>query len=172
MTAEWPETRTPLRRWASRALAPAVAVALVMAPGIARAGSGDDRSGAGDPDQMIAEARGLEQKIVEFWNARKWDEYAALYEDDALAIPPNHEPIQGNKTIAEFYKSVRDATGEIEGGTETFRAIVSGDLVDMVGKYSAYSGRLRFTTHEVYRRQPDGSLKMATDMFGFRDPGQ
>lgn len=159
-----------LRRWLTRTVVPVAAVVLVVAPGIARAGSGDGGQGASDRDPMVVEAMRMDQKAVQLWNDRKWDEFAATYTEDAIAVPPNHEPIRGGKAIAEYYESLRDAIGELEGGTEAFRASASGNLVSIVAKYSGRSGQLRFTGHELYERQPDGSLKMGVDMVGLRDP--
>jgi hypothetical protein len=87
-------------------------------------------------------------------------------------VPPNHEPLRGRAAIAEFYKGLRDVAGELEGGAETRRGRASGNLVSVVGKYSVYSGRVRFTSHELFKRQPDGSLKYVVDMYGNRDPQQ
>jgi ketosteroid isomerase-like protein len=171
--SEQQTTKAPVRRWLTRTLVvPVAAVVLAVAPGIALAGSGDGGTGASDHDPKVAEAVGMQEKIAEYWNARQWDRYAALYEDDAIALPPNHEPIYGNTNIAAFYAGVRDVAGEIAGhGTYRATASGNGDLVAVVGNYSSYSGQLSYTTHEVWRRQPDGSLKMHIDMFGLRHPG-
>ena len=153
-------------------LVASAAVVLLMGPGIAGTGSGTASAGATNDDQMVAEAMRLDQKAVQFWNERKWDEFEALYGQDAIGVPPNHEPLRGGKAIVGYYKGIRDATGELEGGTETWRGTASGNLVSVVGKYSAYSSRLRFTSHELFERQPDGSLKLVVDMVGLRDPEQ
>ena len=126
---------------------------------------------ASSGDQMIAEAMRLDQKFVQLWNDRKWDELGvSIYAEDALAIPPNHEPIRGRVAIVEYWASVRDTYGEMAGGTETLRASASGNLVSLVGKYSFYTGRIRAVTHELFERQPDGSLKCTVDMPGLSDP--
>jgi ketosteroid isomerase-like protein len=130
------------------------AVMSLVAPGIAGAGSGESsRTGAGDQDPMVAEAMRMDQRAVQLWNERKWDEFAATYTEDAIACPPNHEPIRGGKAIAEYYKGVRDALGELEGGTETLRATASGTVVSLLSQFSAYSGRIRVSAHELYERQ-------------------
>lgn len=33
-----------------------------------------------------------------------------------------------------------------------------------------HGGKLRFTAHELFVRQPDGSMRCAVKMVGFRDP--
>ena len=115
----------------------------------------------------------MDQRFVQLWNASTLDEMVQFwYADDAVVIPPNHEPFTGHAAILAYYKGLRDTLGELEGGTETFRASSSGSLVSLVGKYSFRSGKLRFTSHELLQREPDGSLKGVVDMFGFRDPMQ
>jgi len=172
------DERTPGRRadgWMTWSLLAFAAGLLLVAPGTAAAGggrgSGSDVAAMSTDDQMIAEASRLDQKFVELYNARKWDELGAVYyAEDAIAAPPNHEPIQGRAAIVDFYRAGRDTFGELEGGTETWRASSSGKLVSLVGKFSAYSGHVRVTSHGLFERQPDGSLKCTVDMFGFRDP--
>jgi ketosteroid isomerase-like protein len=157
------------RRLTGTLVACAAAVFLV-APGVAGAGSGENSTGPSDREKMVAEAMRMDQKAVQLWNERRWDEFAATYAEDAIACPPNHEPIRGGKAIAEYYKGVRDVLGELEGGTETLRATASGTVVSLLSQFSAYSGRVRVTAHELYERQADGSLKLAHDMFAFRVP--
>jgi ketosteroid isomerase-like protein len=169
MALEEQTTSRPIRRWLIGTFSACAAVAVLLAPGIARAGSGESSGGASDQNQMVAGAVRTEQTIVRLWNEKKWDELAVQYTDDAIGVPPNHEPIHGGKAIAEYYRSLRDTAGELEGGTQWFRVQSSGDVVSLVGKYSIYSGRVRVTSHELYERQPDGSMKLAVDMFGYRD---
>lgn len=162
-------------RWATATLAAFAALLWVVEPGAAGAGSGEGGSGhtaaMSTEGQMAADAMGLERKFVQLWNDKQWDELGTTYyADDALLVPPNHEPIRGRAAIIEYFKASRDAFGDIEGGTETFRATASGDLVSLVGQYSAHSGKARITAHELYARQPDGALRCIVDMFGFRDP--
>ena len=43
-------------------------------------------------------------------------------------------------------------------------------MTSVVGNYAAYNGGMRFTSHEAFQRQADGTLRVIVDMFGFRDP--
>ncbi|MGH9011276.1 MAG: YybH family protein, partial [Acidimicrobiia bacterium] len=152
-------------RWGLRILLAVAAVSLLAAPGIA--GAGDINS----DDRLVAEAMRLDQMFVELFNARKWDELGTTYyAEDAIAAPPDHEPIQGREAIIQYMRDSRDALGELQNGPDTFKASVSGNIVSLVAKYSGYSGRVRAVAHELFERQPDGSLKCTVDMFGFRDP--
>jgi ketosteroid isomerase-like protein len=96
---------------------------------------------------------------------------AGYLTEDALMLPPNHEPIRGHQTILAYFKSLRDAVGEFDTGDSLIRATSSGDnSVSWVGQFSFHDGKLRVTTHELFLRQPDGSMRCAVKMVGFRDP--
>ena len=100
--------------------------------------------------------------------AGDWDELGAIYEEDAVLLPPNSKPIRGRAAIVEYLKGLRDATGEGTCG-EPARVTASGDLVALVsGACSGHSGALRVNVHELYARQPDGSLRYRFDMFGLQ----
>ena len=92
------------RRWV-RILLAAAAVVFILAPGIAGAGAGT--GGATDDDaQMVADAKLAESAIIAGYNDKKWDELRALYSEDALLLPPNHEPVQGRNAIIEYFQGI------------------------------------------------------------------
>jgi ketosteroid isomerase-like protein len=155
-------------RWATRILLAVGSVFLLAAPGIAGAGNS---SGDGE-DPMVAEATRLDRAFVELFNARKWDELGTTYyAEDAIAVPPSHEPVRGRAAIIDYMRGARDAFGDIEVGP-AHKTSASGNLVSIVGNYEGQHGAIRATSHELFERQPDGSLKCTIDMFGFRDPGR
>lgn len=167
MTQDQGTTSKRDRRWLTRSLTASAALVVVIASGIDRAGSdpGTAESSHRDP---IAEATAVQHMVIEHYNGRKWDELGALYLEDAIAIPPNREPIRGRAAIVEYWRSVRDTLGEGQCG-EALEGTVSGNLVALVSRScSAYSGRLGITAHELYERQADGSLRLKFDMFGLR----
>ena len=130
----------------------------------------DDEAGS-DAAAMVAEAVRMDQMFVDLYNARKFEELGArYYAEDAMALPPNHEPIQGGAAIAEYFRENRDSLGEAEFGGTPLRSSASGDLVSIVVEYSGHQGRLRVVAHETFERQADGSLLNVHDAFGFRDP--
>jgi len=150
-----------------RLLAGAAAV-LILAPGIAGAGAGT----GGDTDddaQMVADAKVAESAIVAGYNDKKWDELRALYSEDALLLPPNHEPVQGRDAIIEYFKSIRDVTGEIDDGLEYLRVKGSGNFAVLAGKITMHSGRVRMTYNDLYERQPDGSVLLVLNQIAFRE---
>ena len=155
-----------MRMWVAPVVL-AVTVAIVPLAPVPGAAS----EGRAEVTGIVAEALRMEQRFVQLFNDRNFDELGTYYyAEDAIAVPPNHEPIRGRAAIIEYFKGSRDAFGEIEVDTNAHRATTNGDLVSLVGKYFAHAGKLRVTSHEVYQRQADGSLKCVVDMFGFRDP--
>lgn len=124
-------------------------------------------------DPMVAETRQVIDVFVQRWNENKLEELVeAHYVEDAIVMPPNHEPIRGRAAILEFFKGVRNVLGEFDEGDYLMSAKTSGNLVSWAGQYNFRGGKIRFVTHELYERQPDGSLRNTVDMFGYRDPGK
>jgi uncharacterized protein (TIGR02246 family) len=90
---------------------------------------------------------------------------AELYADDALLLPPDHEPIHGREAIVEFWRQGTD-----EGlAVSTLRLEVNGDVAYLVGRYrlppteeeSADSGQYVL----CLKRQPDGAWKLTADIW-------
>ena len=166
--------RLSFRKWwivPTLAVVSTVGVPLAAASGANDAGKPGVRATAAE-DPMVTETRKLLDRFIELWNENKLDEMVAgHYVEDAVVLPPNHEPIHGRAAIAAFFKSVRDAAGKFDKGDYLIRATPSSDnTVSWVGQYNFHDGRLRFTSHELYVRQPDGSMRNTVDMFGYRDP--
>ena len=122
-------------------------------------------------DPMVTETRKLIDRFVRLWNEKEINELVAgHYIEDAVMLPPNHEPIRGRPAILAYIKSWRDVAGEFDKDHSLIRATPSGDTVSWVGQSSLRDGKLRITSHELFVRQPDGSMRSAVDMFGYRDP--
>ena len=153
------------RRWLGLTMSLACVAGLFAAPGIASAG--DDDAEKSDEEQ-IAVGVAMQHKFVEAYNAKAWDKVGALYAEDAIAIPPNHEPIKGRAAIVEYWKSVRDTVGEGKCG-EAMDGVASGKYVATVSRNcTAHSGSFGFTTHELVERGEDGTWRYKFDMFGLR----
>ena len=144
-----------------RILLASAATVLILAPGIALAGGGTGGS-TDDDAQMIADAKRTENAIVVAWNEKKWDELGPLYAEDAVVLPPNHDPVKGRAAIVEYYRGLRDALGEL-GGLEPVRDRANGRLADLVTRFTAESGHVRMIYQGLYERQPDGSVLLGVD---------
>ena len=150
----------------------AVLVPLLSVPAISTSlDSGHSHAAAAStsvPNEM--NARQLHKYWVTLWNENRWNELGELYAEDALIVPPNHEPIQGRKNIIDYWRVQRPVLGETEGGDDPFRVTTDQDLTSVVGKFFFVKRNVRITSHEFYQRQPDGRTELVVDMFGFRDP--
>jgi uncharacterized protein (TIGR02246 family) len=90
---------------------------------------------------------------------------AALYADDAVLLPPDHEPIQGREAIGAFWRQGTDEGLQVT----TLTVEVEGDLGYLVGRYNlpatdeepADSGKYVM----CLRRQRDGSWKLTADIW-------
>jgi len=152
----------------SRMLLASAAVVLVVVPGMAVAGTGT--GGASDDEAaLIAAAKQTEAAIATAINDKKWDALGALYAQDAVLLPPNHEPVVGRDAIVDFIRSIRDVVGKLDDAVDYVRVQASGNLASMAVTFSANSGHLRMTDAELYERQPDGSLVMVVETFAFRE---
>ena len=111
--------KTQLRRWW---VVPTLAVLTTAAVPLAAASSPGDAGRAGvraaaAEDPMVTETRKLIDRSVELWNEHKLDEMVAgHYVEDAVMLPPNHEPIRGRKAILAYLKPFRDVAGEYDSG--------------------------------------------------------
>jgi uncharacterized protein (TIGR02246 family) len=93
------------------------------------------------------------------------DALAALYADDAMLLPPDHEPIQGREAIGAFWRQGTDEGLEVT----TLAVEVDGDLGYSVGRYHlpptdeepADSGKFVM----CLKRQQDGSWKLTADIW-------
>lgn len=93
------------------------------------------------------------------------DALMELYAEDAVLLPPDHEPIQGREAIREFWRQGTDQGLEVS----TLRVNTDGKLGYLVGRY-----RLPATQDEpadsgkyvmCLQRQVDGSWKLTADIW-------
>jgi uncharacterized protein (TIGR02246 family) len=115
-----------------------------------------------------ADREGVEATVsryVEATNHGDAEALAALYDDDAVLLPPDHQPIRGRTAIGEFWSQGTDEGLEVT----TLRLDVEGDIGYLVGQYTlpeteqepADSGK----TVMCLRRQRDGSWKVTADIW-------
>lgn len=93
------------------------------------------------------------------------DALMKMYVEDAVLMPPDHEPIQGREAIGAFWRQGTDQGLEVS----TIRVDTDGRLGYMAGRY-----RLPATSDEpadsgkylmCLERQADGSWKLTADMW-------
>jgi uncharacterized protein (TIGR02246 family) len=82
----------------------------------------------GDSRQAIEAAV---RRYVEASNQGDADALASLYADDAMLLPPDHEPVRGRAAIGDFWRQGTDEGLEVT----TLTVEVEGDLGYLVGRY-------------------------------------
>jgi ketosteroid isomerase-like protein len=121
---------------------------------------------------FVAAARALDEVFVSHVNAGALDTLVdTYYAEDARVLPPHVPAVQGRGQIRELFREMLEAgLGHVT--RETLPLSVAGDLGYGVGSYTCATGQpgrepVRDTGKYllVYRRQADGSWKVAVDMF-------
>jgi ketosteroid isomerase-like protein len=97
---------------------------------------------------------------------------ASLYQPGARLLPPGAAVITGDDAVLDFWQRRIDA-GSDGGVLETVRRDEYGDVVVEEGRYGRRSGERLLDSGKylvVFRRQPDGSWRYATDMWNSDTP--
>ena len=123
----------------------------------------------GEAPALETASRGAIQATVDRYvaasNQGDAEALAELYADDAVLLPPDHEPIHGREAIVEFWRQGTDEGLEVS----PLRLEVNGDVAYMVGRY-----RLPPTEDEAadsgqyvlcLKRQADGAWKLTADIW-------
>lgn len=123
----------------------------------------------GPPPVLDAASRGAIEATVDQYvaasNEGDAEALAELYAEDALLLPPDHEPIHGREAIVDFWRQGTDEGLEVSA----LRLEVDGDVAYMVGRY-----RLPPTVEEAadsgqyvlcLKRQADGAWKLTADIW-------
>jgi uncharacterized protein (TIGR02246 family) len=105
------------------------------------------------------------QRYVEASNRGDAEGLASLYADDAVLLPPDHEPVRGRAAIGEFWRQGTDEGLEVT----TLTVEVDGNLGYLVGRYHlpatdeepADSGKYVM----CLKRQRDGDWKLTADIW-------
>jgi uncharacterized protein (TIGR02246 family) len=105
------------------------------------------------------------RRYVEASNKGDVTTLAGLYAEDAVLLPPDHEPIQGRDAIKAFWRQGTD-----EGLEVTNLAVeVSGNLGYLVGQYHLPATNEEPADSGKYvmclKRQRDGSWKVTADIW-------
>ncbi|MEP7104736.1 MAG: SgcJ/EcaC family oxidoreductase [Chloroflexota bacterium] len=120
------------------------------------------------PGGEIGARRDIEaavQRYVEASNRGDAEGLASLYADDAVLLPPDHQPVRGRAAIGDFWREGTDEGLEVT----TLTVEVDGNLGYLVGRY-----RLPATDEEpadsgkyvmCLKRQRDGAWKLTADIW-------
>jgi ketosteroid isomerase-like protein len=130
-----------------------------------------------DLDDFVAAARALDAAFVRHLNAGDLERLvAACYTEDALVLPPNLPLVRGRGQIRELFREMLEAGGG-NLTRETTPLHVDGSLGYGVGGFTFSTDHRGsepvYQTGKhllVYRRQADGTWKVAVDMFSSNLP--
>jgi uncharacterized protein (TIGR02246 family) len=142
--------------WAILARVPVVGLAL-----LAGCGQGSSPGEGGSRRDIEAAV----QRYVDASNQGDADALASLYADDAVLLPPDHEPVRGRAAIGDFWRQGTDEGLEVT----TLTVEVDGDLGYLVGRYHlpatdeepADSGKYVM----CLKRQRDGAWRLTADIW-------
>jgi uncharacterized protein (TIGR02246 family) len=156
-TGKYSKISARMTGWRATGWTVPLAVALV-----AGCGGGSARPSESGSRQAIEAAV---RRYVAASNQGDAEALAALYADDAMLLPPDHEPIRGREAIGAFWRQGTDEGLEVT----TLAVEVDGDLGYSVGRYHlpptdeepADSGKYVM----CLKRQRDGSWKLTADIW-------
>ena len=139
------------------------ALALVAIASCRPQGSDHAPASLSDADRQAIQS--VSDRFRQHLVARELDSLSTLYTEDAVVMPPNHAAITGKNEIRQWqqgYPPIADFAlnnEQIEGVGDL--AYVRGRYVMQVTGAPADTGKFV----EIRRRQPDGSWRIAVDMF-------
>ena len=122
---------------------------------------------AGDtkPEQAVRDADAEWSKVAA---AKDLDKTVSFYADGAIVLPPNQAAVMTKTGIRELWKGLLDSLTDISWTTTRVEVSKSGDMAFLIGTYeltmtSGTKDKGKYC--EVWKKQPDGKWKVATDMF-------
>jgi uncharacterized protein (TIGR02246 family) len=134
--------------WAVQA--PVFAVGLAVLAGCGRGSN----PGNGGSRRAIEAAV---QRYVEASNQGDADALASLYADDAVLLPPDHEPVRGRAAIGDFWRQGTDEGLEVT----TLTVEVGRYHLPATDEEPADSGKYVM----CLKRQRDGAWKLTADIW-------
>lgn len=136
-----------------------------------------ESAGDGAEERARAEIDSLGSEWEEAANRADVERLVGIYAPDAVILPPGGPVIQGSETIRELFRQEFESF-DTKLAFTTQAIEVDGDMAFRRGRYvwrgtPRLSGQAVETTNkflEVWRRQPDGSWRIAVDMWNPSEP--
>ena len=115
------------------------------------------------------------EKAISSWeraaNAKDVATLANLYTEDATLLPPGSPPVKGRKSIQQYWQGFFDA-GASDAKLRVMDVASFGDLAYEIGAFEAnlptpqgVTARTQGKYVVIWKRQPDGNIKLHVDMF-------
>jgi erythromycin esterase len=107
------------------------------------------------------------------------DSYVALFTDDCVVMPPSGSRIRGRTALRSWFQGVHDQSAFAGGEIESLATIPIGgwawELYEAKRTLSPRAGgeavEERYRGMHIYRRQPDGTWRIAQDVWKAATPG-
>jgi ketosteroid isomerase-like protein len=95
-----------------------------------------------------------------------------LYTDDVVVMPPDEKAVVGRDSVVAWFKNFADQFNLV-GSYPQSRIVINGDLaveqyvgeLTMTPKKGGKPAHEHFKGIHIYRRQPDGSWRIMTDIW-------
>jgi uncharacterized protein (TIGR02246 family) len=104
-------------------------------------------------------------------NAKDVAALASMYTEDATLLPPGSAPIKGRQKIQQYWQGFFDA-GASDAKLRVVEVSSFGDVAYEIGAFEANlpvpqggTARTQGKYVVIWKRQPDGSVKLHVDMF-------
>ena len=103
----------------------------------------------------------LNEQFADAFEDRDVDRLAEFYDDDAVFLSQGTATVAGRDQIREFFRGFPPSSGRTV--FEAGEVLEDGDIVVDIGTLRRGETRVgRYVV--IYRRQPDGSLRLAVDV--------
>lgn len=131
------------------------------------------------PPADIEAIRGVRDRQRTAYLGGDADGYAARFTDDCIVLPPDGSPIRGRAAVRSWFEGVHHQVAVSGGDTESLALIPIGDwALELYTASTTVAPRAggpavqeRYRGQRIYRRQPDGTWRIAQDIWNAPTPG-
>jgi ketosteroid isomerase-like protein len=120
---------------------------------------------AGDAEKAVRDADEQWSKVA---SAKDLDKTVSFYANDAVVLPPNQGAVMTKEGIRNLWKGFLESLTDISWKTTRVGTAKSGDMAYLIGTYEMTmkdGTKDKGKYCEVWKKQTDGTWKVATDMF-------
>lgn len=120
---------------------------------------------AGDAEKAVRDADEQWSKVA---SAKDLDKTVSFYANDAVVLPPNQGAVMTQEGIRNLWKGFLESLTDISWKTTRVGTAKSGDMAYLIGTYEMTmkdGTKDKGKYCEVWKKQTDGTWKVATDMF-------
>ena len=131
-----------------------------------------------DIDADTTAIKNVSEQSDEAWKAQDWNTFAGLYTDDTVWMPPDDASLRGKDALRAWAELIWKDSTVVEISTPSQEIIVIDDwaferhlLIEVViDEVGGEPTQYYFPGSRVFRRQEDGSWKIAQYIWNENDP--